>query len=579
MAWSVRFETLILIPKRGSREITSPVPKRLAAVYNGLSRSTQTLLPFLPIMAARLGPNSLLCATLALGAVAGFRSLRPDPKPTLLLFLTVDQLTPVYFDKFRTELHGGLARLLDGGAVFVNAHQDHAITETAPGHASTMSGRFPRSTGITRNLLGVNDDSAPLIGSPDPGASPRRFRGTTLTDWLTTVDPKTRALSVSMKDRAAILPIGRSKQQIYWFTVNGLFTTSNWYADTLPPWVRSFNARRIPASYTGKQWTLLRDPKEYAEPDSVPAENGGRDFLFPHRFPKDTTAAIASFRLFPMMDEATFQFALAGLSAMDLGRGPTTDVLAISLSATDVIGHMFGMDSREQHDQILRLDRQLGLFLDSLYRLRDSTKILIALTADHGVPPAPELAGSQFSPPPRRVRIGPAFRPLIAALKRAGGDSLAPDFESGAVFLDPTHLGTLTVPEAVKILAEGAKQVPGVLRVDLFADFAKSDLNRDPVARRWLHMFPPDMVPAAVIELTPGSIYDYGLTATHGSANDYDTHVPMIYYGLPFKRGTYSEFVRTVDIGPTLAAALHVKPTEALDGHVLTDAFKAAPNP
>src|SRR5262249_10286029 len=151
----------------------------------------------------------------------------------------------------------------------------------------------------------------------------------------------------------------------------------------------------------------------------------------------------------------TLQFALAGINAMDLGRGPTTDVLSISLSATDVIGHLYGPDSREQHDQILRLDRQLGLFLDSLYRLRDPTKILIALTADHGVPPAPELAGTRFSPPPRRVQIGPAFRPLIAALKAAGGDSLAADFESGAVFLDPTRLGTLTVPEAVKILAEG----------------------------------------------------------------------------------------------------------------------------
>jgi predicted AlkP superfamily pyrophosphatase or phosphodiesterase len=527
----------------------------------------------------RPGTTGLLCATLVLGAPTGIRSQEAATKPSLLLVLTVDQFTPVYFEKFRSQLHGGLARLLDSGAVFVNAHQDHAITETAPGHASILSGRFPRSTGITRNLLGVGDDSAPLIGSPDPGASPRRFRGTTLFDWLTAADPKTRALSVSMKDRAAILPIGRSKQPIYWFTINGIFTTSRWYADTLPTWVQAFNARRIPASYIGKEWTLLRDPKEYPEPDSLPVENGGRNFLFPHRVPLDTTIAIASFRLFPMMDEATLQFALAGINALDLGRGPTTDVLAISLSSTDVIGHLFGMQSREQHDQILRLDRQLGLFLDSLYRLRDPRKILIALSADHGTAPVPELAGSQFPSPPRRVNIGPAFRPLIEALKQAGGDSLAPDFESGAVFLDPARLGKLTVPEAVKILAEGAKAVPGVLRVDLFADFAKQDMGTDFLARRWTHMFPAGMLPAAVIELTPGSIYDFGLTGTHGSPYDYDTHVPMIYYGAPFRRGTYSEFVRTVDIGPTLAAALHVKPTEPLDGHVLIDAFKTAPNP
>ncbi len=527
----------------------------------------------------RIGSNAILGAGLLFCAPAGPAPAQEERKPSLLLFITVDQLTPVYFEKFRSQLNAGLARLLDSGAVFLNAHQDHAITETAPGHASPMSGRFPRSTGITRNLLGVGDDRSPLIGSPDPGASPHRFRGTTVTDWLTTNDPKTRALSVSMKDRAAILPIGRSKQQVYWFTANGIFTTSTWYADTLPSWVQAFNARHIPQSYTGKEWQLLRDPSQYSEPDSVPIENGGRDFLFPHRFPKDTPVATASFRAFPTMDEATLQFALAGVNALDLGRGPTTDVLAISLSSTDVIGHMYGMDSREQHDQILRLDRQIGLLLDSLFRLRDPRGIVVALTADHGVAPAPELAGNRFPSPPRRVNIGPAFVPVIAALKAAGGDTTAIDFESGAVFLDPSRLGRLTVADVVKTLAAAAKAVRGVARVDLFADLAKRDPNKDPIARRWTHMFPPDMLPAAVITLTPGSMYDYPLTATHGSPYDYDTHVPMIYYGPPFKRGSYPEFVRTVDIAPTLAAVLDVKPTEPLDGHTLTHALKSPPHP
>src|SRR3954454_3958636 len=133
-----------------------------------------------------------IAVSLAAGAAVPARAQTPAPAPKLLVFITVDQMRPDYFTRWPGQLTGGLARLWNGGAVFTNAHQDHAITETAPGHASVMSGRFPRSTGITRNLLGVNDDSAPLIGAPDPGASPRRFRGTTLTDWLIAKNPATR---------------------------------------------------------------------------------------------------------------------------------------------------------------------------------------------------------------------------------------------------------------------------------------------------------------------------------------------------------------------------------------------------
>src|SRR5512135_1753244 len=149
----------------------------------------------------------ILAATASCSAPGAPRAPAPEAatRPTLLVFITVDQLRADYFDRFQPQLHGGLARLMGGGAYFVEGYQDHAITETAPGHASTMSGRFPRSTGITRNLAGVNDARSPLIGAQDYGASPFRFRGTTLTDWLTSADSRTRALSVSAKDRAAIL--------------------------------------------------------------------------------------------------------------------------------------------------------------------------------------------------------------------------------------------------------------------------------------------------------------------------------------------------------------------------------------
>src|SRR5205823_3953923 len=139
------------------------------------------------------------------------------------------------------------------------------------------------------------------------------------------------------------------------------------------------------------EWSLLLPPSAYPEPDSIEWENSGRGVVFPHPFPADAANAARLFTEYPAMDSATAQFALAGVDAMQLGVGPQTDLLSVSFSTTDAVGHRYGPDSRELHDQILRLDRYLGAFIDSLYKLRDSSHVVIAFTSDHGVAPIPEL--------------------------------------------------------------------------------------------------------------------------------------------------------------------------------------------
>jgi predicted AlkP superfamily pyrophosphatase or phosphodiesterase len=497
-------------------------------------------------------------------------------RPTLLVFITVDQMREDYVDRWRGQLTGGLKRLAEGGAFFTNGHQDHAITETAPGHASTMSGRFPRSTGISRNLAGVNDSTSHLIGSGELGASPMRFRGTTLTDWLSAANSHTRALSVSAKDRGAILPIGRSKQHVYWlpFSSDSFLTTSTWYADTLPDWVKGFNARRIPQRSAGRIWNLLLGPSQYAEPDSVPIESGGRDFVFPHQAPSDTVAAARAFRGFPWMDELLLAFGLEGLQRLNLGKGPQADILAISLSTTDYVGHRFGPDSREIHDQILRLDRALGAFMDSLYKLRDSSKVIFALTGDHGVAPFPELNNGRISPAPKRVNVLPALQAAQRVIQAGGGggNPAALDLESGALLVNRAGVGVeeTLLRAAVDSFLAVARRIPGVLRADRFADLAKADPGKDAVARRWVQMFAPDAGAEAAITLTPGSYWEPYPVAMHGTPHDADTHVPIIFFGPPFKPGRYPQFVRTVDLAPTLAQVLGVVPSEPLDGRVLT---------
>ena len=519
----------------------------------------------------------LFCATPASSPVPSADAGAPPPqaaKPTLLVFITVDQMRADYLDKWKSQFTGGLKRLVDGGALFTNAHQDHAITETAPGHASTMSGRFPRSTGISRNLAGVNDSTPLLADAAGLGASPARFRGTTLTDWLTTADARTHALSVSYKDRGAILPIGRSKQDVYWYSPSGIFTTSKWYRDTLPAWVTNYNAT-YGERYAGRVWTPLLPLSAYPEPDSVPVEGNGRFFQFPYALSASPDTVRRQLPNTPFLDEATAGLALVGLEALGIGKGPETDVLAVSFSATDLIGHRWGPDSRELHDQILRLDRTIGGFLDSLYKLRDSARIIIALTADHGVTPFPELSQTRYNPPPLRVNLRPAMAAARAVLFAGKVDTLAAQLESGSLVID--RVSGLT-PALINASADSfvavARRIPGVARAERFSELSRHDLGKEAIARRWLNMYGPDVPAEAIVVLTPGSYRVEFTIAMHGSPLDDDSHVPILFYGAPFKPGRYPAFVRTVDIAPTLAQVLGVTPTEPLDGRALTAAIK-----
>jgi predicted AlkP superfamily pyrophosphatase or phosphodiesterase len=514
------------------------------------------------------------------GAILGFPLIggaqAPTPvTPTLVVMLTVDQLRSDYLPRFEKQLTGGLARLYHGGAVMTNAFHDHANSETAPGHATILSGREPWKTGIMLNELGVSDPQYPLLTGTG-GASPYRFRGSVLIDWMRVKWQRSRALSISRKDRSAILPLGRAKQPAFWYGTDGRFTTSTYYADTLPDWMKQFNARRLPHKYAGQKWELLLPASEYPEPDSVRYENGGRDFLFPHTANADSTRAANGLAEFPWMDEVTLQAALAGVNAMRLGTGPDPDLLAVSLSTTDAVGHRYGPNSRELHDQILRLDRALGVFIDSLYKLRDSTRIVFALTADHGVTPYPELQPN-LRPVPRWVSIAPVVTALRAKLTERGLPRSALGNDEAFIMADRAAFATarLNADSVLRVFRDSLRAVPGVARVDFVSALASADTVRDKIARRWLHAIPPDLGVELVITLDEGSQWGRtGGSATHGTPSDADTHVAMLFYGSPFKPGKYSQESRVVDIAPTLAHVLGVSPVEKLDGKALTAIFK-----
>src|SRR5712691_617614 len=416
----------------------------------------------------------ILAVSILFAAFSGRTTPAPS-RPKLVVVITVDQLRPDYLNRWKAQLTGGLGQLMTEGAVFTDGYQDHAITETAPGHSTILSGLWPAHTGIMRNSEGVQDSLAPLIGTTGPGASPRRFRGTTLFDWLKAAEPTARALSVSRKDRGAILPIGLAKEQVYWYQ-SGLFTTSRYYADSLPTWVQAFNARRLPFKAANTTWSLLLPDSAYKEVDNEVWENGGVGVVFPHRLPADSVLAAAAVAGVPAMDSLTLLFALEGFEALRLGR-KGTDLLAVSLSTTDAIGHAYGPDSREIHDQVLRLDRYLAWFLKRLTDRVGRDNIVVVLTADHGMTSYPERTRAKTGGAAYRVALDTVITAVNRDLDRvagAGGPAREwLEFDTGMLLLrDNGRLAGLGIKtdSILEALTARIVRVQGVARVTKPAD-------------------------------------------------------------------------------------------------------------
>jgi hypothetical protein len=504
------------------------------------------------------------------------RPLTDGPRPRLVVLIVVDQLRGDYFTRFERQLSGGFARFWREGAFFEQGRQDHAIAETAPGHSTLLSGRWPAHTGIVTNGLGVSDPSTPLLELKDmgQGASPRRFRGTTLYDWLRASDSASRVLAVSRKDRGAILPVGRSRGEVYWFD-HGIFTTSRWYRteDTLPGWVRKFNATDPVRTLAGSTWSLLLPDSAYPEPDSVQFEAGGGAVTFPHQLSVNIDAAVLQIAGFPVMDSLTLAFALRGVERLRLGRGPAPDLLVVSLSTTDAVGHAYGPDSRELHDQVLRVDRWLGRFMDSLAVLVPREGTIWALTGDHGITSLPEVAAARGR---RAGRVWPTDAFADAAQVTGGDPSFG--FEAGLLFGDVARLRArgVNLDSVAAALRAKVAAVPGVARV-YTPKTLKRAADSDTGAVLWRRTIPDDLGWLLCATLEPGYVWSAGVIAEHGTTNLDDQWVPVAFLGPGFVSRRFVEPVSTTDIGPTLAKVAGVRPTERLDGRVLSQALAQKP--
>jgi predicted AlkP superfamily pyrophosphatase or phosphodiesterase len=507
----------------------------------------------------------------------------PTDRPALVVLITIDQFRGDYIDRFKSQFTGGIARFRTHSALFTHAWQDHAITETAPGHSTLLSGREPVHTAIVDNNLGVYDPDAPLIGGvTGPGASPRRFVGTELFDWMRSRDSKTQALSVSRKDRGAILPVGRSKGNVYWFGVGG-FTTSKYYADALPEWVRTFNARIPYDQLAGKEWNLLLPVDQYPEPDSVAGEAGGGNPLFPHVMPS-ADALRSSLLAYPWMDSVTLAFALDGVHATQLGKralqsresNTMPDLLSISLSTTDAVGHAFGPDSREMHDHLLRLDRWLGTFLDDLQREVPAERMILVLTSDHGMSPLPEVSVAKTGRG-GRIWLGDIAHEAEQLLEQQYHFAFGIEFESGLFYADVGALKArkVNVDSLASAIVARSMQEPGI-RIGFTARTLPA--SADSGAVRWRRTLPAQLGWLAALVADDGFIWSpRDIAGEHGTPNADDLSVPIAFMGPGIGAARYDRLVRTVDIAPTLAKLLGISPSEPLDGEAIGEVLAAKP--
>lgn len=521
--------------------------------------------------------------------------------PSLVVVISVDQMRASYLDRYAKLYTGGLKRLREQGLVFEDAHHEHGLTLTASGHATLSTGCYPSRHGIIANdffnqttkmmQYAVDDPTVKMIGveSEAPSHSPVNLEVRAIGDWLKKDSRKSKVYAVALKDRSAILLGGQRPDQAYWFNdVSSRYISSSHYGKNYPEWANEFVGRELFKSEIEKGWyKKLEDDAVYerlAGPDGVIQENARFLPEFPHTkvrmggFVRPESRERDMLWATPFGDKMTLQFARELVKNNELGADDVPDMLMISCSTSDAIGHHFGPDSQEVMDYYLRFDEYLEAFLNFLDDQVGPDRYLVVLSSDHGVVTMPEIAAAQGMDA-KRVTI-PQFREIMEQFDlnlRERLDLSLPVIISanfGGVSLHYEEANEKGIPAAElrSTVAEGLKQM-------FFVEdaFTTEELENPDPSRPYLELYRRSTFPGRGhdIKLRYKKNYlvayaPYG--SSHGSPYDYDTHVPLVYYGFGMPARRIERRVATVDVAPTLARLLRLSVKDnKFDGQLLTE--------
>ena len=544
-------------------------------------------------------------AALSLGRLG--QAAETPPPPALVVVLTIDQFRADYLQRFREFFGpGGFRLLLEQGAAFADCRYRHAVTKTAAGHAVVLTGVHADVHGIINNawvdrttLKRVNcveDDSVQILGRADTrsggrlpagalpmGASPRRLLATTVGDELKlATGGRAKVIGISSKDRSAILLAGKLADAAYWMD-KGRIVSSTHYLKELPAWVRAFNDAGRVDTYFGRTWDRLLPADVYDRvqgPDEAPGEAAdfGMGIAFPRRVDGGaatiTPAYYEAFENSPFKNEVLLDFARATIEQEKLGQRGVTDVLCLSFSTNDTVGHNYGPDSHEVMDITLRTDRMLA----DLFKLLDAQvglqRCTIVFTADHGIAPLPErVKGLGPGVSAGRVDNALLLQTCEAALDRAFGP-LA-DGKRWLVVDESSLLFLRGVLEEKRVNRAEAEQVvrDALLTIEFVAAaYTRTEMLAGHVTGEYaaatLLSFNRERSGDLYYQMKPFWV-DRKTGTNHGTPYNYDVHVPLLWFGVGVKPGVRLERVGVDDIAPTLCHLLGIPVPARAQGRML----------
>ena len=536
--------------------------------------------------------NFLLAASLLLSGSALAQN-RPTPK--LLVGIMVDQMRPDYLTRFGPAFGpDGFNRLRREGLDCRNTHYNYIPTVTGPGHSSVYTGTTPRYHGIVgnswydrrlrRDVYCTEDTTVQLVGgtSKGLGVSARNQLSTTVGDELKmTYGGRSQVLALSLKDRASALPAGHMADGAYWFdTGTGNFISSTYYVPALPAWVSEFNAQKKPDYYRQQTWAPLKSASAYLNslPDSNRYERafkGKTAATFPYDLAKLAPLNPPAYEAVyssPFGNNLLTDFVLAALQGTDLGRDEVPDLLAISYSSPDAVGHAFGPLSKEENDLYLRLDQEIARLLQGLDKTVGKGNYTVFLTADHGASEVTSYLADHQLP------VGAYSQ---NALNQAAATYLSAQLGPGA-WLDTERNNMfylnrpliaqrkLELARVQQLLADFLRDQPGIAQVNTTTQLLNASYTTYLEAKLQNGFYYPRFGDVR-FELLPGWTGEIGPGASHGTGYAYDSHVPLLWFGMGIAPGVSYAPHPITDIAPTAALLLNSKLPSACTGQPIVE--------
>ncbi len=536
----------------------------------------------------------ILAVVLALVSYVSVHAQQGIQRPKLVVGIVVDQMRWDYLYRYydRYVANGGFKRLMNQGFSCENTLIPYAPTITACGHSTLYTGAVPAISAITGNFWWDRDQARQVYCTEDKTVntvgtssalgkmSPRNMLVTTIGDELRlATNFKSKVIGIAIKDRGGILPAGHSANAAYWYdNTNGNWITSTYYMNELPKWVSDFNNKKLVDQYYDQGWSLLYPANTYTQSTDDDKAYEGKPFgnAFPYDMKKFMNKDYGKISTTPMGNTMTAELAKAAITEEKLGADNITDMLTISFSSPDYIGHTFGPNSVEAEDGFLRLDKELGSLLDFLDSKVGKGQYTVFLSADHGAAHTPEFM-TENKLPGGRVFMTTMTANLNKALaEKYGIKTIVVSDENYQLHLAHASLDSAKINEreVINWLVNRLQNEPGIDRV-----FALDDLNTVPLPstiRKMLNNgYYRSRSGEVQVILKPGYIDAWNNTGTtHGLWNPYDAHIPLLWYGWGVKPGKTNREVYMTDVAPTIAALLHIQMPSGAIGTVIPELIK-----